>query len=429
MILHGNQRGGGKQLALHLLKDENEQVEIHELRGFVADNLRDAFHEIYAVSRGTKAKQYLFSLSLNPPPSANVPTSAFEDAIARVEKKLGLQGQPRAIVFHEKEGRRHCHAVFSRIDTQAMKAIPLSHSKRKLMDVARALFREHGWTMPRGLINSRERDPRNFSLAQWQQAKRQGKDPRAIKEVFQECWAASDNRAAFAQALEERGYRLAQGDRRGFVALDYTCEVYAVAKWAGVKAKDVTAKLGSPKELPGVSAMRETIAREMSEHLSTLQVQQDQVIKARLEDIDALRRTMATSHRETRTTLREAQKTRREAERRVRQARFHKGLRGLLDHLTGTHRRIKRQNEDETRQATRRDQQEKDALVFRQLEERHALQARIDRLRGYASRSRETLSRDREQYRAIQDQVRETLATTPHRPTGTDKSFVLGHER
>lgn len=39
MILVGNQRGGAKDLALHLMKDENERVEIHELRGFMSDDL------------------------------------------------------------------------------------------------------------------------------------------------------------------------------------------------------------------------------------------------------------------------------------------------------------------------------------------------------------------------------------------------------
>ena len=37
MILVGNQRGGAKDLADHLLKQENEHVEVHELRGFIAD--------------------------------------------------------------------------------------------------------------------------------------------------------------------------------------------------------------------------------------------------------------------------------------------------------------------------------------------------------------------------------------------------------
>ncbi|MFK7828758.1 MAG: hypothetical protein AB8B57_03155 [Congregibacter sp.] len=65
MILHGNQRGGARDLALHLLKDENDHVEVHERRGFVSDNLVSALNEAYAISKGTKAKQFLFSLSLN----------------------------------------------------------------------------------------------------------------------------------------------------------------------------------------------------------------------------------------------------------------------------------------------------------------------------------------------------------------------------
>jgi hypothetical protein len=235
MILHGNQRGGARGLGHHLLKAENEHVEVHELRGFVSNNLVSALNEVYAVSRGTKARQCLFSLSLNPPPSENVSTEVFEDAIARVEKKLGLVDQPRAIVFHKKHGRRQCHAVWSRIDAQAMKAIPLPHSKPKLMDVARDLFREHGWTMPKGLIDAWEHDLKNFTLAQWQQAKRIGKDPKAVKEVFPQCWAASDSQAAFQAALKDNGCILVRGDRWGFVALDYACEVYAVARWVGIK--------------------------------------------------------------------------------------------------------------------------------------------------------------------------------------------------
>ncbi len=38
MILKASQRAGGTQLAMHLLKtEENEHVEVHEVRGFVSD--------------------------------------------------------------------------------------------------------------------------------------------------------------------------------------------------------------------------------------------------------------------------------------------------------------------------------------------------------------------------------------------------------
>ncbi len=67
MILKGNQRGGAKDLALHLMKDENEHVELHDLRGFASDNLMAALNEAYAMSRATRCRQFLYSLSLNPP--------------------------------------------------------------------------------------------------------------------------------------------------------------------------------------------------------------------------------------------------------------------------------------------------------------------------------------------------------------------------
>ena len=63
MILKGSQRGGGRQLAAHLLNArDNEHVAVHDLRGFCADDLHGAFQEAYAISPGTKAKQFLFSL-------------------------------------------------------------------------------------------------------------------------------------------------------------------------------------------------------------------------------------------------------------------------------------------------------------------------------------------------------------------------------
>jgi hypothetical protein len=155
MILKGSQRGGDQNLAAHLLRtDENEHVLVHELRGFASDNLKDALREVHAVARGTKCRQYLFSLSLSPPEGERVPVSVFEDTVARIEKQLGLEEQPRALVFHEKEGRRHAHAVWGRIDADTMTAKPLPFFKQKLMGIARELYLDHGWKMPRGFANA-----------------------------------------------------------------------------------------------------------------------------------------------------------------------------------------------------------------------------------------------------------------------------------
>jgi len=140
LILKGSQRGGGQDLAVHLMRtDQNEHVRLHETRGFMSDDLRGAFKEAEAISRATKCRQFLFSLSLSPPEREKVPVDVFEQAIERIEARLGLEGQPRAIVFHEKEGRRHAHCVWSRIDVESMTARPLSYFKRKLVGISREL--------------------------------------------------------------------------------------------------------------------------------------------------------------------------------------------------------------------------------------------------------------------------------------------------
>lgn len=252
MILNGNQRGGAKDLALHLMKAENERVEVHELRGFLSRDLMGALNETYAISRGTRCKQFLYSLSLNPPKGADVSNSDFEKAIVQAEERLGLQGQPRAIVFHEKEGRRHCHVVWSRIKIEQMKAVQMSHDREKLTDLSRELFIEHGWTMPRGLEKRGEHDPTNYTHAEHQQAQRIGKNAAQIKADIQAAWQASDSRKALEYALSERGYCLAQGDRRGFVVVDKDGEIYSLPKQLpkGINTKQVRERLGDPNEIP-----------------------------------------------------------------------------------------------------------------------------------------------------------------------------------
>lgn len=89
-----------------------------------------------------------------------------------IESRMGLSGHPRMIVFHEKEGRRHAHAVWSRIDADSMTAKNLSFSKMKMRDISKNLYLENGWQMPEGFRDWRLRDPRNCSLHEWQQAKR-----------------------------------------------------------------------------------------------------------------------------------------------------------------------------------------------------------------------------------------------------------------
>ena len=391
-------------MARHLLKSENEHVDVHELRGFVSDDLKSALHEAYAVSRGTRAKQFLFSLSLNPPQAENVTIAEYEDAINRVEDRFGLTGQPRAIVFHEKKGRRHAHAVWSRINSLKMKAIPLPYTRRGLKELSRELYLQHGWKMPSAYMKSSARNPLNFTMAEWQQAKRSGKDPREVKAALQDCLAVSDTQAAFTHALKERGYSLAKGDRRGFVAIDHQCNVFSVSKkWVGVTAKEVREKLTDEKTLPSVDGAKRQISQNMAKRLKDLATKQDKAIRKRLDEIEERRVLLVKQQTTTRASLKDSQEQRFIEENSARQKRFNSGWRGLFDRITGKVARIRKQNEHEATECKLRDEKEMDKLIFQQLNQRQTLQARIDRLAWFAQKRKDDFDRDLQRYREIEE--------------------------
>ena len=382
MILKGSQRGGALQLARHLMNaQDNEHVEVYELRGFASEtSLSNALQEIVAISKGTRCQQMLFSLSLNPPADETVPISAFEDAIGQVERKLGLVDQQRAIVFHEKEGRRHAHVVWSRIDVDEMKAINLPHFKLKLKDISTQLFLEHGWNLPDGFRDKTARDPMNFTREEWQQAKRAKQDPKQLKAMFQECWSVSDSRIAFEKALEERGFYLANG-KRGFVALDYKGEIYAISRWSGQKTKDVKAKLGDPKSLLSVEQTKTLISERMSGLIKRYIRDAETALEVKEAATTLKKAQIKERHVAARQKLIEAQAHRWAEEAKTRAGRFRKGFGGVWDWITGKSKKISKQNEQEAYDAIQRDDQEREDQRQDQLMERRALQDGIKRRR------------------------------------------------
>lgn len=402
MILKGSQRGGAKQLGLHLLKtEENEHVELHDIRGFMSEDVVGALREAEAVSKGTKCKQFLFSVSLNPPETENVRIETFEQAIAAIEEKHGLADQPRVIIFHEKEGRRHCHAVWSRIDAETMTAKPLPFFKNKLMEVSKQLYLEHGWQMPKGFANAKDRDPRNFTLAEWQQAKRVGRHAGELKADIQEAWAISDTRQAFSHALEERGLYLARGDKRGHVAVTFEGEVISIPRAIGKKSKDVAERLGKPSELRSVQDTRQRIAKDILPKIASHVAKARADTQKNLAGLNERRLAMKAQHSKERSKLDTGQQARADQDAKERAARFRKGLRGLLDRVTGKRAALEKQNQMEAVWSLQRDREQRQALVFEQLKERQALQAQIKAERSRHAAFLRELHHDRTNYRLM----------------------------
>ena len=381
MIIVANQRGGSGMLAKHLLSDENDHVEVHQLDGVIADDLNGALQEMYAASRATKCKKFMFSVSLSPPTESDCTDKDFEDAIKRIEDKLNLQGQAKAVVFHEKGNRpRHCHCVWSRINTDEMKAIKLNYYKKNVNTLSKDLFIEHGWTLPDGFKEGFSRDIRNHNLAEWQQAKRHDLSAKQIKARIHYCWKQSDNEKSFKSALEQEGFFLARGDRKNVhVAVDWQGEVYSIRGSTGENSKVVKAKLGQPDNLPTVEATQAIIQKQTSALHTRLQNELTRKHQTLLQPILKQKAELLKTQRIERQQQIEAHEKRQLSEQQARQAQYQRGFKGLWHLVTGRTHQQKQRHETEYQEGLERDKQEKYTLINNHLDAKKALHTNLDK--------------------------------------------------
>ena len=256
MILKGNQRGGGSQLAIHLMNTfDNEVVEVADVRGTVAQDLSGAFAEWAAEARATRCEKYIYSLSLSPDQAqGRLTREQYLDLIARTERSLKLVGQPRAVVFHEKRDkdgvlRQHAHAIWSRIDTEKTKAIQIAHDHLKLRTVAKEFARDNGLELPDGMKKDGKRDRFNDrakqeNLGEKQQQERTGITKAGRMAEIAACWTATKTGPEFVRAMEDKGYYLARGDTGRYVVVDLYGEIHSLYRQIeGVKSAEVKERL------------------------------------------------------------------------------------------------------------------------------------------------------------------------------------------
>jgi hypothetical protein len=271
MILKGNQRAGGDDLATHLMNAfDNERIEVVQIRGTVADHLHGAFAEYEALAAGTRCKEPLYSLSINP--SAPISRDQYYAAIDRIEQRLGLSGQARAVVFHVKHGREHAHVVWCRIDTAKMRAVQLSHDRQKLRSLAQELAHEFGLPLPEGLTHDQGAErarKKEQTRAEKAQSDETGITPEQRRAEITDAYRRSDSAEAFRAALKEKGYVLAQGEKRVFVVIDRFGKVHSLARQIdGVRTRElkqklapIEAQLGAVNDTKSAVAQREAAAR------------------------------------------------------------------------------------------------------------------------------------------------------------------------
>lgn len=165
------------------------------------------------------------------------------------------------------------------------------------------------------------------------------------------------------------------GNRRGLVAVDHRGEVFAVSKWVGLKTKEVRAKLADEQNLPSVDEARIQIAKDMTVRLEMLSQEQKSVFDARKTELEEKRQTLVRQHRDERQKLRETQHSNWQHKQQAWWNNFNIGVRALFDRIMGKRRKIEQRNEQDAWHVKMGQQQERDALVFQQLETRRTLQS------------------------------------------------------
>ena len=366
MIIKGNARSGALDLARHLMNGrDNDHVELYGIRHLMSETVVSAFREMEAQAKGTRCTNFLYSVSINPPDAGQADFQVYEKALEKIEASLGLSDVARVVVFHEKEGRRHAHAVYCRIQENG-KAVQLAWDRPKLMKAARELCLEYGWTIPKGIesyvtkafekvspANSKERYEK-------EQVKRTGTDTELHKAFLTKAVAGCKDLSALQNQLQSNGYYLCRGNRDFAVWDVHAQEVYSLARLSGQKMNALKEKYASYESLPSLEAVKKQAVESFHKNH---QKQKDVL------DMEAHRfKKNKAAYDEKLLALRDKQKQEREKFRLKQEANNRQ-----FQYQTKNRRESPERYESLSANLRKRNQQKEQSLISRHIDERKAL--------------------------------------------------------
>lgn len=265
MIIKGGARAAAGNLAAHLERvDTNEKVSIAGIEGLAATTIKEALHEIDALSTGTQCTRSMYHASLSPQPGEVEMTAEQQArAVEVLAEALGLTGQPHIVVQHIKTGesgitRTHQHVVWSRVNEDGKTLSDWNNypaHERASRQIEQELGHEHTpgvFSRPDG-VSRPERTP---SAVEYQQAERSHINPKDAKALLSELWTQSDSGAAFIAAAADQGYAICRGDKRGFVVLDPADEIVTLSRRLPDTAAVIAARMPDRDTLPTVEEAR-----------------------------------------------------------------------------------------------------------------------------------------------------------------------------
>lgn len=180
-------------------------------------------------------------------------------------------------------------------------------------------------------------------------------------------------------------------------------KVYPISRWVGIKHKEVKTRLGATKDLPSLGEAKTSIANRLVPAVERLQQEQHdklEAIKARQNEKCAEAKAKADVQRR---LQKEWQKQREHTESQRQKERFNKGVRGIVDRVTGKHTKTKQKNALEAFRNAQRDQTQRDTLIVKQQDAKTRLQTLQNKAKEKPKSVQNTLKSDMERLRTLRD--------------------------
>ncbi|MGU3663935.1 relaxase/mobilization nuclease domain-containing protein [Methylobacterium sp. A49B] len=260
-MISGAMRGrGGDALALHLVKSENDSVEVIPARGLGSEDLVRQLRELVALSSAGRTDQPVYHVHVDPEGWIGDDAAARTRWWAMFETEFRLANQPYCGVVHVKHGRRHEHRVYSLVRPSGA-VVDLRWDYLRREKVSRIVEFEHGLApVPSKHARAIERtlrDDGRSDVADWLVAsgstdaerpvaalspverliqERTGIALDDVRRAALDAWRSSEDGPGFEAALARHGLSLAAG-RSGPVVVDGSGTPHLATRLLGAAGK------------------------------------------------------------------------------------------------------------------------------------------------------------------------------------------------
>jgi hypothetical protein len=256
---------GGRALSRHLLKPENDVVEVIPPRGLGSDDLHGQLDELVAMSLGGGTDKPIWHVNIDP----DLELSPERNEAARTrwwelfEAEFGLTGQPYCGAAHVKHGREfHEHRVYSLVKPDG-RVVDLSFDYPRREKISRRIEHELGLAPVHSkharTIEATLRGEGHIDAAEWIAGagllecarpvaplspterlieERTGVRLGEVRAAALAAWKASTDGEGFARELATRGLRLHAG-RAGPVLVDASGTAHLATRIIGASSRQV----------------------------------------------------------------------------------------------------------------------------------------------------------------------------------------------